>query len=41
MYISDKTKLEKDTLIGAGILGMAIIFFLSWIGIKLIGLKNE
>ena len=41
MYISDKTKMEKDTLIGAGILGMAIIFFLSWIGIKLIGLKNE
>jgi peptidoglycan/LPS O-acetylase OafA/YrhL len=41
MYISDKTKMETHTLIGAGILGMALIFFMSWIAIKLYGLKNE
>ena len=40
MYVSDKTSLETHSLIGAGILGMAIIFFLSWLGIKLFGLKN-
>jgi peptidoglycan/LPS O-acetylase OafA/YrhL len=31
MYYSDKTKLECHSLIGAGIMGMAIIFALSWI----------
>jgi hypothetical protein len=41
MYFSDKTKLETHSMIGAGILGMAIIFFLSWVGVKIFGLKNE
>jgi len=41
MYISDKISLESHTLIGAGILGMAVIFFLSWVGIKIWGLRNE
>jgi len=41
MYISDKTTLEADSLIGAGIMGMAIVFFLSWIGIKFIGPRYE
>lgn len=40
MYISDKTTMETHSLIGAGILGMAILFALSWLGIKMIGLKN-
>jgi hypothetical protein len=40
MYISDKTSMATHTLIGAGILGMAIIFFLSWLGVKLFGLRN-
>lgn len=31
MYYSDKTKLECHSLIGAGIMGMAIVFALSWI----------
>jgi peptidoglycan/LPS O-acetylase OafA/YrhL len=31
IYYSDKTKLECHSLIGAGIMGMAIIFALSWI----------
>jgi len=35
MYLSDKTRLECHTLIGAGIMGMALVFFLSWVGVKL------
>jgi heme/copper-type cytochrome/quinol oxidase subunit 2 len=31
MYFSDKTRLECHTLIGAGIMGMAILFALSWL----------
>ena len=41
MYISDKTSLPVDSLIGAGILGMALIFFFCWLGIKVTGVKNE
>ena len=41
MYMSDKTTMEIHTLIGTGILGMSIIFLLSWLGVKLIGMKNE
>jgi peptidoglycan/LPS O-acetylase OafA/YrhL len=41
MYYSDKTKLEAHSLIGAGIMGMAIIFLLCWLGVKLVGWKNE
>jgi peptidoglycan/LPS O-acetylase OafA/YrhL len=41
MYYSDKTKPEAYSLIGAGISGMAIIFFLSWLFVKFKGIKNE
>ena len=41
MYLSDKTRLEIHSLIGVGILAMALIFFFSWLSVKLIGLKNE
>lgn len=41
MYYSDKTKMEVHSLIGAGIMGMAIIFLLCWLGVKLMGWKNE
>ena len=41
MYISDRSTLETHTMIGAGILGMAVIFFLSWLWIKFRGIKNE
>jgi hypothetical protein len=34
MYFSDKTSLAPDALIGLGILGMAMVFFLSWVGVK-------
>jgi hypothetical protein len=40
MYMSDKTSLAIDTLIGAGIMGMALIFLFSWIGVKFIGPGN-
>lgn len=40
MYISDRTTMHTHTLIGAGILGMAVIFFFSWIGIKIYGMRN-
>ena len=41
MYMSDQTELETQSLIGAGIAGMAVIFFLSWLGLKIYGMRNE
>ena len=41
MYYSDKTTLENHTLIGTGILGMAIIFAVTWLVIQFRGVKNE
>ena len=41
MYISDKTTLEAHSLVGAGILGMAVVFLLCWIGVRTFGMKNE
>ena len=40
MSISDKTTLEAHSLVGAGILGMAVVFLLCWIGVKVVGTKN-
>lgn len=40
MYISDKTTLAAHSLVGAGILGMAVIFFFCWLGVKIFGIKN-
>ena len=40
-YFSDRIDLETGTLIGAGILGMAVIFLICWVGIKITGLRNE
>jgi positive regulator of sigma E activity len=41
MYISDKVKWEAHTLIGTGILGMAIIFAASWLYVSFFGFRNE
>jgi len=41
MYLSDKTKMENHTLVGAGILGMALTFALCWVIIYFRGLRNE
>jgi peptidoglycan/LPS O-acetylase OafA/YrhL len=40
IYISDRTKLETDAILGAGILGMAVIFALCWGVISLRGIRN-
>jgi uncharacterized membrane protein len=40
MYISDKTSLEAHSLVGAGILGMAVIFLFCWLAVKAFGMKN-
>ena len=40
MYISDKTSLEAHSLVGGGILGMAVIFLFCWLGVKALGMKN-
>jgi peptidoglycan/LPS O-acetylase OafA/YrhL len=39
-FYSDKSDLAKDTLVIAGILGMAIIFFGSWLYFKLRGIRD-
>ena len=41
MYMSDKTKMETHTLIGTGILGMAITFALCWVIIYFRGISND
>jgi hypothetical protein len=41
MYISDKTTLPAHSLIGAGILGMAVVFLFSWLGVRMFGMRNE
>lgn len=41
MYLSDKTKLETDALIGAGILGMAVLFAGFWIYFNFKGKIND
>ncbi len=40
MYISDKTSLPTHSLIGGGILGMAVVFLFCWLGVKAFGMKN-
>ncbi|MFC1732633.1 hypothetical protein ACFL6I_20210 [candidate division KSB1 bacterium] len=39
-YFSDKIKMENHTLIGGGILGMAIIFASCWLVFKIKGIKS-
>ena len=41
MYISDKTTLATHSLVGAGIAGMAVVFVLCWLGLKIFGLKHD
>jgi peptidoglycan/LPS O-acetylase OafA/YrhL len=41
MYISDKTEYETHTIIGAGILVMAVTFFVCWLVFHFAGIKNE
>jgi peptidoglycan/LPS O-acetylase OafA/YrhL len=41
MYFSDKVKFETHTIIGAGILGMAIVFAICWLVFNFRGIRNE
>jgi hypothetical protein len=41
MYVSDRVPWETHTMLGAGILGMAIIFFGSWLWVKFYGFRHE
>ncbi len=41
MYFSDKLKLETHTIIGVGILGMAVIFAICWLVFNFRGVRNE
>ena len=40
LYFSDRISLDTNSIIGNGIVGMAVIFVLSWLGIKAFGMKN-
>jgi len=40
-YFSEKTNYETHTIIGAGILGMAVIFGICWLVINFSGIRNE
>lgn len=41
MYFSDKMKLETHSVIGIGILGMAITFAVCWVIFNFTGVRNE
>lgn len=41
MYFSDKVTAATHTMIGAGILGMALVFAVCWIIFNFTGIRNE
>jgi hypothetical protein len=41
MYLSSEGKIETESLIGLGILGMAVLLLIHYLIIKFTGLKNE
>ncbi len=41
MYLSDKINYETHTIIGMGILGMAVVFAACWLIINFTGVGNE
>ncbi|MCF8379255.1 MAG: hypothetical protein K9H49_06745 [Bacteroidales bacterium] len=41
MYLDSESVIETDSIIGAGILGMAILFGLHWVILKFVGIKDE
>ena len=41
MYFSDKLNYETHTIIGIGILGMAVVFAVCWLVINFTGSRNE
>jgi peptidoglycan/LPS O-acetylase OafA/YrhL len=41
IYIKDRVKLDTEEILGAGILGMAVIFAVSWLFFHFKGVSNE
>ena len=41
MYFSDKLKIEIHTILGIGILGMAVTFAICWLVFNFRGVRNE
>ncbi len=41
MYIGDKTGFENHSLMGLGIIGMAVLFVISWLYFRIRGLKDD
>lgn len=41
IWFKDRVELDTEEVLGAGILSMAVIFFVCWIVIRLRGLRNE
>ncbi|MCU0408022.1 MAG: DUF2178 domain-containing protein [Bacteroidales bacterium] len=41
LFIKDRVKLDTEQLIGGGILGMALVFAISWMIFNFRGVKNE
>jgi peptidoglycan/LPS O-acetylase OafA/YrhL len=41
MYFSDRLDYETHTIIGAGILGMAVVFAVCWLVFNFTGIRNE
>ena len=40
-YFSDGSEMDTQQVIGLGVVGMAIVFVVSWVLVKLLGLRNE
>ena len=41
MFLSDKLNYETHTIIGMGILGMAVVFVVCWLIVNFTGIRNE
>jgi peptidoglycan/LPS O-acetylase OafA/YrhL len=41
MFFSDKLNYETHTIIGTGILGMAVVFAVCWLVVYFTGIRNE
>ena len=41
LYIGTEKDVDFETLTGSGILGMAVLFLLSWLFVRLKGMRNE
>jgi len=40
-YFSEDSTMDTQQIIGYGVIGMAIVFVISWVVVKLTGLRNE